>query len=44
MRRSGPPARTLTRALFGGLVTLLLVSCTEQAEPRPAGAGLRACS
>jgi hypothetical protein len=35
MRRAGPPVKPATRALFGGLVTLVLVSCTEQAEPRP---------
>jgi hypothetical protein len=35
MRKSGSPVKALTRALFGGLVTLLLVTCTEQAEPRP---------
>lgn len=34
MRRAGLPAKAPPRALFGGLVTLVLVSCTEQAEPR----------
>jgi hypothetical protein len=36
VRRSGLLAKVPTRALFGvGLVALELLSCTEQAEPRP---------
>lgn len=34
MGKSGSPVKAVTRALFGGLVPLLLVTCTEQAEPR----------
>jgi hypothetical protein len=35
MGRAGPAVKAAIRGLFGGLVALLLVGCTEQAEPRP---------
>jgi hypothetical protein len=35
MRRAGPAVKAAIRALFGVLVALGLVACTEQAEPRP---------
>jgi len=35
MHKSGPSVKAAMRALLGGLVTLVLISCTEQAEPRP---------
>jgi hypothetical protein len=35
MGRAGPAGKAAIRGLFGGLVALVLVGCTEQAEPRP---------
>lgn len=35
MSGAGPSVKAAIRGLCGGLVALVLVGCTEQAEPRP---------
>ena len=35
MRRDGPAVQAAIQGLFGGLLALVLVGCTEQADPRP---------